>query len=181
MLRSWSSSPFFKHFQCLCDITICIALWRNRVTPTAFLTVRASLMPLPQSWLVQVVLYYLQLSYQQQSVYLSHFSTRIVFFSTHQRDLDSLSWRSLDCVQITHSFSILADWLLLLPVTAITSVLCIIKILPIWVVCHGYWKSAVCSIPKSSKGRYLYCNWINIAFYLKGTSTLIETTSNGDC
>lgn len=90
---------------------------------------------------------------------------------------------SLDHVQISLSFFILTVWLAF-AITTHCYNLCAMhnkKIFPIWVVCHGYWKSAVCSIPKSRKGRYLNCNWINITFSLKGTLTLTETTSNGDC
>ena len=156
-------------------------LWHNKVIPTTFSTVHASPIPLPQRWLVHVVLYCLQLCYKQQSVHLSHLSIHIVFFQY----TSTWFWFSLlevrtvfrSLIHFPHSLS---DWLLLLPVAAITSVLCIIKIFPIWAVCHGYWKSAVCSIPKSRKGRYLYCNWINITFSLKRTSALTETTSNGD-
>lgn len=163
-------------------LSICFILWLNRVIHTAFPTARASPIPLPQGWLVHAVLYYLQLCYKQQSAHLSHLSIHIVFFQ------HTSTWSRFSLLEVWTVFKSfirfpysLSDWLLLLPDAAITSVLCIIKIFPIWVVCHGYWKSALCSIPKSRKGRYLYWNWINIAFSLKGTSTLTETTSNGDC
>lgn len=118
-------------------------------------------------------------SVTNSSVHPTHLSIHIVFFQHTSRFFLLEVWtmfKSLICFPYS-----LSDWLLLLLLTAITSVLCIIKIFPIWVVCHGYWKSAVCSIPKCRKGRYLYCNWINITFSLKGTFTLTETTSNGDC
>lgn len=185
MLRPWSPHPcFLKQIRRLCDIIIIYLLYLVAEKSDTHRIATSSCTPstTASGRLVRVVLCSSQRPCKQQSVRVSHLHSYIVFFQY------ASTWSRFPLLEVWTVFKSLihfpyqlSDCLLLLPVAAITFVLCIIKIFPIWVVCHGYRKSAVCNIPESRKGRYIYSNWINTAFSLKGTSTLTETTLNGDC